>query len=135
VGEPLIAGGGPSGNRSLMESVNAHIDIDLDWRHEVQHIPTAIEWTAAGIAHTIAPRLAVGDTPAQTLKCLEITSPPISRRIGILQRTGERMAPAAESLRRSIAAALRRKLAPERPPDRRQGGPIFVRLGQESSLG
>lgn len=104
IGERLIAGGGPSGNRSLMESVRASIGIDLNWTYEVQHIPTAIEWTGVGIAHTIAPRLMVGDRLPEEVRCVEIGSPPTSRSIGILCRAGERLSPDADMLRRGIAA-------------------------------
>lgn len=110
IGERLIAGGGPSGNRSLIESVRASIGIDLTWSHEVQHIPTAVEWTGAGVAHTIAPKLMFYDRIPQDVRCVSITSPPLSRSIGILSRAGERLSPEADILRRGIAARLRRKL-------------------------
>jgi DNA-binding transcriptional LysR family regulator len=129
VGEPLIAGGGPSGNRSLMESVRAHIGVDLNWRHEVQHIPTAVEWTSAGVAPTIAPRLMLDDGIPENLRGIEITSPLISRRIGILHRAGERLMPAAEALRRAVAASLRAKLVRKADVEtRKRTQPLFVRL-------
>lgn len=130
VNERLIAGGGPSGNRSLVESVRAQIGIELDWRHEVQHIPTAIEWTGAGIALTIAPRLMMQDRVPENVRGVEIGSPPISRAIGVLCRRGEKLSPDADLLRREIAAMLRRKLAP--PQDQAEPGqpPIRVRLGE-----
>lgn len=133
IGERLIAGGGPSGNRSLMESVRAHIGIDLDWAHEVQHIPTAIEWTGAGIALTIAPRLMVGDRLPANVRSVEIVSPQISRTIGILCRAGERLSPDADMLRRAIAAMLRKKLAPsDGPAKSKPSQSIHVRLGENS---
>lgn len=133
IGEALIAGGGPSGNRSLMESVRAHIGVDLDWRHEVQHIPTAIEWTAAGIALTITPRMTLSDPLPDHLRSIEITSPPIFRTIGIMHRAGERLTPEADLLRRSIASALRRRLARdtgEAPPS--SASSFIVSLGRDS---
>lgn len=133
VGERLIAGGGPSGNRSLIESVRAQIGTDLDWAHEVQHIPTAIEWTGAGIAHTIAPRLMVGDRLPGHIRSVELTGPQISRTIGILCRAGERLSPDAQLLRRAIAATLRRTLAQSDGPARsRSTSSIHVRLGENS---
>jgi len=134
VGQPLIAGGGPSGNRTLMESVKAHIDVDLDWRHEVQHIPTAIEWAGAGIAHTITPRLTLGDRLPSHLRRVEITSPRIARRIGILHRAGERLAPSAAALRREIAGVLRRKLTQSAAGRRGKDASVFVTLGQSSAF-
>jgi DNA-binding transcriptional LysR family regulator len=132
IGEPLIAGGGPSGNRALMESVRAHMGVDLDWRHEVQHIPTAIEWAGAGIALTITPRLTLGDEVPANLRCVEISSPQICRRIGILRRLGEPLSPTAEQLRRAIAGALRKKLVQERPGKSGRKPPVVVRLGNNS---
>jgi DNA-binding transcriptional LysR family regulator len=133
IGERLIAGGGPSGNRSLIESVRAHIGFDLDWHHEVQHIPTAIEWTGAGIAHTIAPRLMVGDRIPDHVRSVEIGSPRICRTIGILRRAGHRLSPDADALRRAIAASLRRKLAHgESNKEPHSPESIHVRLGENS---
>lgn len=133
IGERLIAGGGPSGNRSLMESVRASIGIDLDWAYEVQHIPTAIEWTGAGIAHTIAPRLMVGDRIPEQVCSVEIGSPAISRSIGILCRAGERLSPDADMLRRSIAGTLRRKLNQENNGGKQKvTDSIRVRLGENA---
>jgi len=134
VGQPLIAGGGPSGNRTLMESVKAHIDVDLDWRHEVQHIPTAIEWAGAGIANTITPRLTLGDRLPSHLRRVEITSPRIARRIGILHRAGERLTPSAAALRREIAGVLRRKLTQSAAGRRGKDASVFVTLGQSSAF-
>jgi DNA-binding transcriptional LysR family regulator len=132
-GERLIAGGGPSGNRSLMESVMSHIGVDLNWCHEVQHIPTAIEWTGAGIGHTIAPQLMLRDRLPDTVRSVKITSPRISRTIGIVYRSGERLSRDADLLRRGIAAALRQVLAQSRAPgDTKSPRPIHVRLGEDS---
>lgn len=132
IGERLIAGGGPSGNRSLMESVRASIGIDLDWSHEVQHIPTAIEWTGARIAHTIAPRLMVGDRLPEHVCSVEVNSPPISRSIGILHRAGEKLSEDADMLRRGIASTLRRKLAQGTGSKSEQSEPVRVRLGENA---
>jgi DNA-binding transcriptional LysR family regulator len=133
VGERLIAGGGPSGNRSLVESVRAHIGIELEWRHEVQHIPTAIEWTGAGVAHTIAPRLIVGDRTPENVRSVEIRSPQISRAIGILCRAGEKLSPDADMLKRMIAAMLRRTLAQGRDDSAKPTPSIHVTLGESAA--
>ncbi|MDB5643350.1 MAG: hypothetical protein JWN07_2667 [Hyphomicrobiales bacterium] len=133
IGERLIAGGGPSGNRSLMESVRAHIGVELDWRHEVQHIPTAIEWTGAGVAHTIAPRLIVGDRTPAHVRSLEIRSPQISRAIGILCRAGEKLSPDADLLKRRIAAMLRRTLAAGQSAGPKPSASIHVTLAEDAT--
>jgi DNA-binding transcriptional LysR family regulator len=133
VGERLIAGGGPSGNRSLMQSVVSHISVELNWCHEVQHIPTAIEWTGAGIGHTIVPQLMLRDRLPESVRRVEITSPRISRAVGIVYRSGERLSADADLLRRGIAAALRQVLTQGLGTlNGKSPKPIHVRLGEES---
>ena len=131
-GERLIAGGGPSGNRSLIDSVRAQIGIELEWRHEVQHIPTAIEWTGAGVAHTIAPRLMMQDRLPPEVCCVDLVAPRITRAIGIVCRRGEKLSQEADILRRSIAAMLRKHLAPPAVADGGERQTVRVRLAEDT---
>jgi DNA-binding transcriptional LysR family regulator len=109
-GQPLIAAGSSSGVRSLLENVRNALGITLNWQHEVQHLQTAIDWAAAGIAHAILPRLAMVDHATDHLRVLRLVDPPISRRMGVLTRPSEPLSPEADLMRRSIIARLKDKL-------------------------
>jgi DNA-binding transcriptional LysR family regulator len=110
-GQPLIATGAGSGVRSLLENVRNTIGVELNWQHEVQHLQTAIDWVAAGIANAILPRLALFNYPVDELQILRLTNPPISRRMGLLTRPSEQLSRDADALRRSITAKLKETLS------------------------
>jgi DNA-binding transcriptional LysR family regulator len=110
-GQPLIASGPGSGVRSLLEGVRNTLGIELNWQHEVQHLQTAVDWAAAGIALAVLPRLALVGHAQSDLRIVRLTDPAISRRVGILTRPGEALSAEAETLRRAIAARLADKLA------------------------
>lgn len=109
-GQPLVASGSGSGIRSLLENVRNTLGIELNWQHEVQHLQTAIDWAAAGIALAILPRLALVDRPGNDLRIIRLADPPISRRIGVLTRPSEPLSAEADTLRRSIIGKLSEKL-------------------------
>jgi DNA-binding transcriptional LysR family regulator len=109
-GQPLIATGAGSGVRGLLENIRNTIGVELNWQHEVQHLQTAIDWVAAGIANAILPRLALYNCPFDNLQMLRLTNPPISRRMGVLTRPSEPLSRDADALRRSIMARLKETL-------------------------
>ena len=110
-GQPLIATGAGSGVRGLLENVRNTIGVELNWQHEVQHLQTAIEWVAAGIANAVLPRLALFNHSLDNLHVLRLTNPPISRRMGILTRPSEQLSRDADALRRSITTKLKDTLS------------------------
>jgi len=110
-GLDLIGIGPQSGLRRLLEDARPIIGFDLNWRHEVQHITTALQLVASGYAVTVAPLLALQGRMGETLHPIRLGEVPLNRRLGSLWRAGERLAPEAEAVRRAIAAALRGELA------------------------
>lgn len=108
-GTPLISIGPTSGNRLLINHYYEHINARLSWQHEVQHIATSMTFAAAGVAGTIIPLLSA-DRFNDAVKIIPVVEPVISRRIGIVMRRGEQLSPAAENLRRTIAASLKKLL-------------------------
>ena len=110
-GLDLIGIGPQSGLRRLLEDARPIIGFDLNWRHEVQHITTALQLVASGYAVTVAPLLALQGRMGENLHPIRLGEVPLNRRLGSLWRAGERLAPEAEAVRRAIAAALRTELA------------------------
>lgn len=108
-GLPLIGTGPDSANQRLLDSARGSIGITLDWRQQVQRITTAIELVATGIGLAILP---LGPELMQktNIRVVELTDPVITRRIGILRRSGDALPPAAARLRRLIAARLGKKI-------------------------
>lgn len=118
-GLPLIAPGPLAGYRRVLDEARAEIGQDLSWRFEVQRITTAIGLVATGVGATILPRLSVPAEYVGRLSVLELEGPHLARRIGIVRRAGEPLAPPAEALRRALAARIRAALsaAPASPPE------------------
>lgn len=107
---PLIGIGPHSANQRLLDSARGSIGVHLGWQHEVQRITTAVELVAAGIGLTIVPWAPELDERSD-IALLPLVDPVISRRIGVLRRSGEHLAPAAARLRRMIAARLSKRSA------------------------
>ncbi|MCB1327988.1 MAG: LysR family transcriptional regulator [Maritimibacter sp.] len=104
----LIGIGPHSANQRLLDSARGSIGIHLEWQHEVQRITTAVELVAAGVGLAVlpwAPEVVARDDIA----VIPLVDPVITRRIGILRRSGERLSPAAGRLVRQIAVALRKR--------------------------
>jgi len=107
----LIGIGPYSANQRLLDSARRSIGIHFAWRHEVQRISTALELVAAGIGFSILP-LTHELMGRRDVEVVQLVAPIISRRIGILRRTGERLSEPAAHLRRLILADFRRKPVP-----------------------
>lgn len=107
-GLPLIGIGPHSANQRLLDSARSSVGVHLDWQHEVQRATTAVELVAAGIGLAVLPW-----TPELAhradLRMVRLDNPLIHRRIGILRRSGERLSKPAETLRRLISSALKRR--------------------------
>ena len=104
----LIGIGPQSANWRLLDAAKKSIGVNLEWRHEVQRVTTAIEFIAAGIGCAVMP-WAPGLEGRTDIGVVRLTNPVVTRRIGVLRRADERLSPAAAKLRRFIAAKLPRK--------------------------
>jgi DNA-binding transcriptional LysR family regulator len=93
------------------ENVRNTISVELNWQHEVQHLQTAVDWVAAGIANAILPRLALFKCSLDSLWIVRLTNPPISRRMGVSTRPSEPLSRDADALRRSLTIRLKETLS------------------------
>ena len=88
-----------SGNRVVLENALAHHKISLRWFYEVNHVSTAIGLIEAGLGASVLPALAMPEESHPRLRLVPIVSPEITRTIGLLQRRGGHLAPAARLFR------------------------------------
>lgn len=109
-GSRLIGIGPHSANQRLLDSARGSIGVHLGWQHEVQRITTAVEMVAAGVGLAVLP-WAPEFKARSDLSIVRLEDPIVTRRIGILRRTGERLSPSATRLVRVIAATLRKREA------------------------
>jgi DNA-binding transcriptional LysR family regulator len=107
---PLIGIGPHSANQRLLDSARSSIGVHLDWQHEVQRVTTAVELVSAGIGLAVLP-WAPELQQRSGIRLVPLVDPVISRRIGVLRRTGEHLSPPAARLRRLIAARLNQRSA------------------------
>lgn len=85
-----------SGNRTLLDSMLARENLTLNWSYEVTHLSTSLGLVEAGLGISVLPRLATpqGDHPILDIR--PVTSPEISRSIGIVRRRGNVLSPPAQ---------------------------------------
>ena len=115
----LIGIGPHSANQRLLDSARGSIGVRLDWQHEVQRITTAVELVAAGVGLAIVPWTPEMERRPK-IRIVPLVSPVVTRRIGVLRRSGEPLSPAAARLRRLIAVRLGRR---GEPVSRRSAAP------------
>jgi DNA-binding transcriptional LysR family regulator len=107
----LIGVGPYSANQRLLDSARRSIGIHFAWKHEVQRISTALELVAAKIGFAILP-LTQELAQRSDVKLVKLDQPVISRRIGILRRSGEQLSEPAAHLRRLIMLDFKQRAIP-----------------------
>ena len=87
-----------SGNRIVLENALARANVRVGWFYEVNHLSTAFGLTETGVGASVLPRLA---TPSNhpTIVTKAIVEPTVSRAIGIVERRGGSLSPAAQRFR------------------------------------
>lgn len=103
---PMIGAGPASAHYRLLESIRPQINVRWQEVHQVQRITTALAMVAAGIGAALLP-LNLALSQPLGVRTLAVTDPVITRRIGILRRSAAPLSPAADYLRRRIAAHVR----------------------------
>jgi DNA-binding transcriptional LysR family regulator len=87
-----------SGNRIVLENALAHANVRVGWFYEVNHLSTAFGLTETGMGASVLPRLATpGNHPSIVTKA--ISDPTVTRTIGIVERSGGTLSPAASRFR------------------------------------
>lgn len=108
-GEPWLAVGQSSGNRLLLERALAGMPERPQSVFEARHVQTLLGLVEAGLGVAAVPQLAM-PTGSSDIVGVPLTAPAVHRDIGLITRRGERMPPAAQTLREFLLdgkAALR----------------------------
>jgi DNA-binding transcriptional LysR family regulator len=88
-GQPLVRIAAETGNRILIDDALGERRERLDWRYEVQRVPTAIAIAAGGAALTIVPRTAVTVGPIPGAVAIPLVDPGIVRTVSIVTPRGQ----------------------------------------------
>ncbi len=85
--EPMINIGSLSATRTLIDTLMLKLDLQLNWRYEVQHVSTAIALAARGTGITVLPANTVLDlVGGPTLRAIPLGSPVLTREVGMVRR-------------------------------------------------
>jgi DNA-binding transcriptional LysR family regulator len=94
----LIGVSRESGNRIVLENALAQANVRIGWFYEVNHLSTAFGLTESGMGASVLPLLASQKThPNIVTKAL--VKPTVTRTIGIVERRGGALSPAATRFR------------------------------------
>jgi DNA-binding transcriptional LysR family regulator len=85
---------------------------------EVRHVSTLIGLVEAGLGVAIVPQLTVPHRPAKVVGVA--LSPLVTRTIGLIQRTGRTLSPAADAFAKLLLESSRAKKATQRGAGRRR---------------
>ena len=99
---PLILPARGTGNRLLIDEAMARARLPLHWTFEVNRSTTAIDLVQGGAGLALLPHSAID---ANRVGACGLTTPAISRPIGLLSRLGQTDTPAATALKQAIRAA------------------------------
>jgi DNA-binding transcriptional LysR family regulator len=107
-----------SGNRIVLENALAHANVRVNWFYEVNHLSTAFGLTETGMGASVLPRLATPNThPNIVTKAL--VEPTVTRTIGIVERRGGTLSPAATRFRDLLFRKWGRVVSGSSAPDPR----------------
>ena len=104
---PLIRISAETGNRILIDDALGDRRDKLIWRYEVQRVATAISFVKSGIGYAVVPQLAYNVSSEHEIVSIGLTSPTISRIIGVITRKGLALEPRASQLLGFIEEALK----------------------------
>jgi DNA-binding transcriptional LysR family regulator len=100
---PLVRFTMPNINRIVMDNALGKTSDRLNWVYEVQHTMTALMLVQSGLALAAIPRLAAQDLP-EGLKAAKLSSPKITRTVGIMRRRGAATSDLAGVFQNSLKA-------------------------------
>lgn len=101
-GYPLIGVSQTSGNRAVLDQALGRAKVQLDWFYEVNHLSTSLGLVEAGLAISVLPKLATPQTEHPVISTVRLTHPVVSRTIGVVERVGARLTPAAARFRQLL---------------------------------
>ncbi len=95
----LIGVSRASGNRVLLDNALARTPLHVSWFYEVNHLTTSLGLVERGLGLSVLPRLAMPPDDHPVLMALPLTDPVVTRTIGIVERHGGQLSPAAQRFR------------------------------------
>jgi DNA-binding transcriptional LysR family regulator len=101
VGHPLIGVSKSSGNRAVLDRALAAtgLQLELNWFYEVNHLSTSLGLVEAGLGISVLPKLATPQHEHPLIATVQLENPVVSRTIGIVERRGAPLSPAAMRFR------------------------------------
>lgn len=106
-GIPLVRVSAQTGNRVLIDDALGSRREQMRWRYECQHVATAVSMVQAGLGLTVVPRLALERAGPATVATVGLRNPGITRTIGIIEKRGLPLSPAASALLEIIRRTLK----------------------------
>lgn len=101
-GHPLIGVSKTSGNRAVLDRALATAQVQLNWFYEVNHLSTSLGLVEAGLGISVMPKLATPQVEHPVIATVPLTGPLVSRTIGLVERRGGRLSPAAIRFREML---------------------------------
>lgn len=106
-GHLLIGVSRNSGNRTILDAALAGTKVRLNFFYEVNHLTTSLGMVERGLGISVLPKLATPPTNHATIVTKAITHPEVKRTIGIVERRGTRLSPAAQRFRTMLLESWR----------------------------
>ncbi len=101
-GHPLIGVSKTSGNRAVLDRALTTAQVQLNWFYEVNHLSTSLGLVEAGLGISVMPKLATPQVEHPVIAAVPLTGPLVSRTIGLVERRGGRLSPAAIRFREML---------------------------------
>lgn len=108
-GEKLVSVSSSSGNRSLIDNAFARVPQRPVIQYETNHVAGAISLVAAGLGVALLPELALRNAPYKGIVARPVTSPVLSRAMGLISLKGRVLNPAAATLAQALRDAIMTK--------------------------
>lgn len=103
---PLVTLSGSALLLTELERKMGNEGLRLSSQNEVRHVQTAVAMVRAGLGAAVVPRLALPDQPDPDMSILNIDTPPMVRKLGILTQRGRPLSPVAMRFARHVKRAL-----------------------------
>lgn len=101
-GHPLIGVSKTSGNRAVLDRALTTAQVQLNWFYEVNHLSTSLGLVEAGLGISVMPKLATPQVEHPVIATVPLNRPLVSRTIGLVERRGGRLSPAAIRFREML---------------------------------
>jgi DNA-binding transcriptional LysR family regulator len=102
--EPIIGVSRASGNRILLESALAKLNMSLRFQYEVNHLTTSLGLVEKGLGLSVLPRMATPSNAHSIITTRPLINPIVHRTVGIVARHAARLSPAAERFQAMLMA-------------------------------